>query len=105
MTDTLKITKTEIERLAKLARLDIPKEDAEIYAQQLDRIVDYVSLLNEVELKDVDPLYHVLDQNISGREDIIGKSLITSELLKNAPDTKDNLFKVPPVIVGKKQSK
>ena len=105
MTDKSNITKTEIEHLAKLARLNIPNEEAEKYAQQLDKIVDYVSKLNEVDLKDIDPLYHVLDQDISGREDIIAKSLNISKLLKNAPNSKNNLFKVPPVIVGKKQSK
>ena len=105
MTDKSNITKTEIERLAQLARLNIPNEEAEKYAQQLDKIVDYVSKLNEVDLKDIDPLYHVLDQIISGREDIIAKSLNISELSKNASDSKNNLFKVPPVIVGKRQSK
>ena len=52
-----------------------------------------------------EPLYHVLDQTISGRKDKIKKGLEFSELLENAPDYKDKLFKVPPVIIGKKQSK
>ena len=105
MTDKFNITKIEIKRLTYLARLSISDNEAEKYAKQLDEIVNYVSKLDKVDLSEIEPLYHVLDQTISGRKDKIKKGLEFSKLLENAPDYKGKLFKVPPVIIGKKQSK
>jgi len=100
-----KITKKEILRLAKLSRLKIKNKDIEKYTNQLNDIINYVSKLNEVELDDVEPLYNVLDKNISGRKDEIQNSVNTEELLKNAPNRFGDFFKVPSVLNGKKESK
>jgi len=105
MTENSKITIEEVKRLANLSRLDVSDEEAEKYTKQLDDIVKYVSKLDEVDLSHVEPLYHVLDQTISGRNDIVKESFEIKKLLKNAPETKGDFFKVPPVIKGKKKSK
>ena len=105
MSENNKITKLEVERLVKLARIEIPKDKTEKYVEQLNKIVDFVSQLDELDLDDVEPLYHVLEQQNSGREDVVQKSLNHKDLLENAPDTKDLLFRVPPVIIGKKKSR
>ena len=105
MSEKNKITKLEVERLAKLARLEIPEGETEKYVEQLNKIVDFVSQLEEIDLTEVEPLYHVLDQKNSGREDVVKDSLNHNDLLENAPDSKDLLFRVPPVIIGKKKTK
>jgi len=105
MSENNKITKLEVERLAKLARIEIPKGETEKYAEQLNKIIEFVSQLDELDLTEVEPLYHVLEQQNPGREDVVKESLSHTDLLENAPDSKDLLFKVPPVIKGKKKSK
>ena len=105
MTENSKITKEEVLRLANLSRIKIDGSDLEMYASQLNEIVKYVSKLDEVELDDVEPLFHVLDKTISGRNDEVQPSFEIEELLKNAPDKFGDFFKVPPVIKGKKKSK
>tara|TARA_Y100000588_G_C13913577_1_gene778247 strand:- start:438 stop:755 length:318 start_codon:yes stop_codon:yes gene_type:complete len=105
MTDKSKITKDEVLRLANLSRINVNEDEAGKYAEQLGKIVSYVSQLNEVDLNDIEPLYHVLDKLISGRKDEIKSSFDVKKLLQNAPSTKDDFFKVPPVIKGKKRSK
>jgi len=105
MTENSKITKEEVLRLANLSRIKIDDSELEMYANQLNEIVKYVSKLDEVELDDVKPLFHILDKTISGRNDEIQPSFEIEELLKNAPDKFGDFFKVPPVIKGKKKSK
>ena len=74
MTNKSKITKNEIRRLANLSRLEISEDEVGKYAEQLNEIVKYVSKLDEVDLSNVEPLYHVLDQTITGREDEVKPS-------------------------------
>lgn len=105
MNNKSKITNNEIKRLANLSRLEITEDEIGKYAVQLNEIVKYVSKLDEIDLNNVEPLYHVLDQTITGREDTVKPSLDVNELLTNAPQTKGEFFKVPPVIKGKKKSK
>ena len=105
MKKKIKITNIEIKHLSKLAMLEISNNESRKYAEQLDKIIDYVSKLDEVDLNDIEPLYYVLEQDITGRIDDIEDTLNIENVLKNAPDSKADLFKVPPVINGKNKIK
>lgn len=48
------ITVEEILKIANLAHIQITNEEAERYAQQIGEILDYVSLLDEVDVKDAE---------------------------------------------------
>tara|TARA_B100000941_G_scaffold288193_2_gene264645 strand:+ start:1383 stop:1697 length:315 start_codon:yes stop_codon:yes gene_type:complete len=99
------ITKNDLIKLTKLARIDIENDSISDYLNQLNEIVNYMSILDNVDLTKVKPLYHVLDKTISGRVDTAHKSTDINILLENTSEKTDSFFKVPKVINRRKKSK
>jgi aspartyl-tRNA(Asn)/glutamyl-tRNA(Gln) amidotransferase subunit C len=93
-----RITKDQVKHVANLARLEFTEKEIESYAYQLDEIIAFAELLNEVETDNVEPTSHVLDVRNVLREDEMKSSLSNDDALKNAPDQKDGQFKVPSVL-------
>ena len=94
----MKITKKEVEHVAKLARLALKDEEAEQLTRQLSDILTYVEKLNELDTKDVEPTSHVLPVRNVLREDEVSGSIDRGKALVNAPDRTEEFFRVPKVI-------
>jgi len=92
------IKKEDVEYLSKLARISLKEEEKIKFEKELEKILEYVSKLNEVNTENVTPSYHVLPIKNVFREDIPDKSTSKEEILKNAPDRDENFFKVPRII-------
>ena len=88
----------DVEYTAKLARIDLSAEEKELFAQQLDRILEYINKLNEVDTSGVEPTTHVLPLKNVYREDKVQDSLPIDKALQNAPEKEGAFFKVPQVI-------
>ena len=88
----------EVEHIAQLARLTLTREEKERYRKQLSAILDYVAQLQELDTSQIPPTSSVLPTRSRLREDVIKPSLDREEVLRNAPQTKDNQFRVPPVL-------
>lgn len=93
-----RITKEEVMHVAHLSRLAITEEEAENYAVQLDKMIAYAEQLNELDTTNVEPTSHVIDMKNVMREDIPVKGLPREEMLKNVPDHKDGLIRVPSIL-------
>ena len=93
----MSLTKEEVEHIAKLARLELTEEQKETYRGQLSDILDYIAKLNELDTKDVPPTSGGGLPQMSLRADEIHPSLSTEALLKNASQSEDDQFKIPPV--------
>ena len=94
------VTKKEVEQIAELARLQLDESELEDYTIQLNKILEYVEKLNELDTEKVKPLSHPIEGEIVFREDIVKPSVDREEALKNAPSKDDEYFKVPKVISG-----
>lgn len=94
------ITKEEVEKIAKLAKLEFTEEEKQRFTQQLAEIVSYVEKLRELNTQDVKPTSHVIELKNVLREDKVGKSLSQEEALANAPAKRKSHFSVPKVIEG-----
>jgi aspartyl-tRNA(Asn)/glutamyl-tRNA(Gln) amidotransferase subunit C len=96
----MKITKKEVDYVARLARLELGEEEKEKYAAQLESILEYIDQLNKVDTKDVPPTSHVLPlSNVWRRDEHRPATPETREmLLGNAPEREDDFFKVKKVI-------
>ncbi|MBO8171726.1 MAG: Asp-tRNA(Asn)/Glu-tRNA(Gln) amidotransferase subunit GatC [Bacillaceae bacterium] len=92
------ISRKEVEHVAELARLNLTEEEAELYTKQLDAILEFAQKLNELDTENVKPTSHAFDVKNVLREDEVRKSVEREEALRNAPDTEDGQFKVPPVM-------
>jgi len=99
MTENLKkITLSDVEKVARLARLGLSSDEKEKLGDQLNDILVYMDKLDELDTTDIEPLAHILSLKNVLREDRVCEGLTQSEAMKNAPEEKDGLFKVPPVI-------
>ena len=98
------LTLEEVEHIAELARLRLTPEEKERYREQLSAILDHVAQLQKVDTSGIPPTSSVLPpQGLlrpqgSLRPDQPAPGLTLEELLKNAPDTQANQFRVPPVL-------
>lgn len=94
-----KLTKETIKNLVKLSRIDCSEEEQDKLLHDLEKIVAYMELLNDVDTKDIPPCNHVLEgmANVT-REDIIGETMPRDVFLANAPSQVGGMVRVPPVI-------
>ena len=94
----MSITLNEIDKLAKLAKLEFSTEEKEKLAGQFQQIFSYVEKLDDLNVDGVVPTCHVLDLKNVFREDEVKASLPRDQALKNAPVNRDGFFSVPKVI-------
>jgi len=94
----MKLSKEEVEHVAKLARLAVSEEEKEAISRQLSEILTYIGKLNELDTSKVQPTSHVLDLSNVLRDDAIWESLPTIDVLANAPDRVYDFFRVPKII-------
>ena len=94
----MRLTLTEVEHIANLARLDLTPEEKEQYRQQLSAILAHVARLQELDTKGIPPTSSVLPAASRLRADEPGQSLPVEQVMANAPDQKKNQFRVPPVL-------
>jgi aspartyl-tRNA(Asn)/glutamyl-tRNA(Gln) amidotransferase subunit C len=94
----VKITKEEVEYVAHLARLEFKEAEKEKFTSQLNDILLYMEMLNQVDTTGVAPMTHAIAQKNAFREDRVGESLTNEAALANAPDARGDFFRVPKVI-------
>jgi aspartyl-tRNA(Asn)/glutamyl-tRNA(Gln) amidotransferase subunit C len=94
----MKISKQEVEHVAKLARLELSEQEKEKLTDQLSNILTYVEKLNELDTAGVEPTAHVLDIDNVMREDVAGESLTQEKALANAPEKSAGHYRVPKII-------
>ena len=86
-----------VKEIASLARLDLSQEETAMFVSQFNDILDYVSILNEVDTENVPPAYLFSANKSVIREDEIEPSVPTDEFISNAPQAKDNYVVIPRV--------
>jgi aspartyl-tRNA(Asn)/glutamyl-tRNA(Gln) amidotransferase subunit C len=94
----MKISKQDVEHVARLARLEITETEKEAFSQQLSNILTYVEKLNALKTEGVEPTATVLGQTNVFREDKPRPSLPVEKALANAPEQAGGFFVVPKII-------
>lgn len=90
--------KIDISHIAKLANLYISEHEKEKFGKQLSDTIDYIDILSEIDIKDVEPTSQVTDLENITREDTTCPSLPQEEVLKNAKSTHNGFFKVKAIL-------
>ncbi len=93
-----KITREEVKRIARLARLRFDENELEKFAEEFDRIIAYVEKLGEVDCEGVEPMTRAQTDIRPPRHDEVGEMLDPAEALKNAPEKTEGFFRVPKVM-------
>lgn len=92
------LTIEDIQKIAHLGRLSLSEEEAQKQLEELSMIMEMMDLLKEIDTTGVEPLNHVLELNNVLRRDEIKESMPVEDVLKNAPDEHDNMFRVPKIV-------
>ncbi len=93
------LSKETIERLSKLALLELSEEEKEKLSKQLGDILDYFAKLDDIDTDNVDPTTHPIEglSNVF-REDEPWESLSNEEATKNSKYRQDGYFKAPRIL-------
>ncbi len=87
-----------IEHLINLSMLTIDRSEYERFRSQIQRILDYIGMLDEVNTEGVTPMFGGIDAPPSIRLDITHDCLARTLAIQNAPSEKEGLFEIPKVI-------
>ena len=98
MTDKESFSKDTIEKVAKLALLELNEDDKEKFSKQLGNILSYFEKLNDLDTSDIEPTTHAIDLKNMYREDVPKNSLSNEDALKNAEHKKNGYFKAPRIL-------
>ena len=93
-----KITNDDVAHLATLSQIALSDEETAAMAADLENIIKYIEQLGELDTKGVEPTYQVTDLQNVWRDDEITLQVSRGELLRMAPDQKNNQVKVPKVL-------
>ena len=92
------LSKKEVEHIARLAHIELSKEEKDLFMEQFDDILDYFKKIDKVNTEEVQPTYHVLDLMNVYREDKASPSLSIEEAVKNAPKKEKKFLKAPRIV-------
>ncbi|MBN1915599.1 Asp-tRNA(Asn)/Glu-tRNA(Gln) amidotransferase subunit GatC [Candidatus Dojkabacteria bacterium] len=87
-----KLTQEDIKHTAFLAHIKLSKNDIEKYEKELNSILSYVDILNEIDTSDVKETSQVTDISNRKRKDIDSSSLPQSEALSNTKNKARGYF-------------
>ena len=96
----MKIDKQDVEKVALLSRLEFSESELETFTGQLNAMLDYAEMMENLDVADVKPTAHVLPLQNVLRKDEVRPSLDHDLALSNAPEAEDGYFKVPKIVEG-----
>ncbi|WP_236794321.1 Asp-tRNA(Asn)/Glu-tRNA(Gln) amidotransferase subunit GatC [Amycolatopsis sp. GM8] len=92
------ISRAEVAHLAKLAHLAVTDEELDVFAGQLDQILDSVAKVGEVAGEDIPPTSHAVPLTNVFREDVTQPGLTQQQALSGAPAAEEGRFRVPRIL-------
>jgi len=92
------LTKEEVLKIAKLSKLSFEEKEIEKFQIELNDILGYIDMLNEVDTSKVEPLVYINDVVNNFREKEEKTSLEITKVLLNAPESAENAIVVPKVV-------
>jgi len=92
------LERSDVARLAALARIDMTDADLDRLSGQLSAIVDAVATLADVAGEDVPATSHPIPMANVSRDDVVEPSLTPADALAAAPEAQDGRFRVPQIL-------
>jgi aspartyl-tRNA(Asn)/glutamyl-tRNA(Gln) amidotransferase subunit C len=94
----MKIDNQTVEKIAHLARLEVSDTEKIELAADMERILDFMAKLNEVDTSGIEPLIYMTDVVNATRPDVVVQQITHEEALENAPEHDADYFRVAKVI-------
>ncbi|WP_172373243.1 Asp-tRNA(Asn)/Glu-tRNA(Gln) amidotransferase subunit GatC [Sporosarcina jiandibaonis] len=93
-----KVTKEELLAVADRAMLALTDEEADLFTEDLATFIGYADKLNELDLENVVPMTHALQQINVMREDVERDVLDRDEMLRSVKEHQNGEIKVPTIL-------
>ena len=88
----------DVAYVARLARLTVTEDEAQIFQKQLDDVLEYAEKLRQVDVTSVDAAAHALPVFNVFRDDSPRDWFTAEQALSNAPRQANGLFVVSKVV-------
>lgn len=92
------LTKEEVLKIAKLSKLEFKEEEIEKFQVELNDILKYIDILDEVDTQNIEALTYVNHDVNNFREKEKLDSISLEKALLNAPESAENAIVVPKVV-------
>ncbi len=95
---SIKLSKEEILKIANLSRLDLTDKEIDNFRDSISEIINYISIINEVDIAGIDNFFQVNDSSNILREDSENKATDFELDPSNFIDTDESYIKVKKVL-------
>ena len=92
------ISRDEVAHLARLSRLAVTDDELDMFAGQLDVILQAVARVSEVAAADIPPTSHSVPLTNVFRDDVVVPGLTAEQALSGAPASEQQRFSVPRIL-------
>lgn len=88
-----------IKHLADLSDFSLSEKETKSLTSDLENIIKYISQLDELDTKDIEPTYQVFEmENVWRDDEIVPQEASREDLLALTKEAKENQIKVPRVL-------
>lgn len=95
----MKVNREILQQTARLSRLDFEAIDEKKMLKDLNQILDWVAILEEIDTENTVPLIHLSEEvNVFRKDEVNGMFVNQVKTLQNAPVANESYFKVPKVL-------
>lgn len=94
----MQITPNLIKYLESLARITLSEDEEKKVGNELQDILTYIDMLNELDTDGVEAMSHCFPITNVMREDVVAESMTSDEIVANAPESHDGCFVVPKTV-------
>ena len=90
-----KIDDDTLEHIGILSKLELKDDEKEKARSDMEKMLGYVDMLNELDTEGAEPLVQAIDMQNIFREDVVTNGDDREDMLRNAPAVKDGQYMVP----------
>ena len=94
----MSIDQDTVRRIARLARIRVEESDLPQLEGELNSILRWIEMLNEVDTTDVEPMTSVVKMSMKMRDDVVTEGGDAEAVTGNAPRVEDDFYVVPKVV-------
>jgi len=87
-----------IDKLARLALLNLKEDEKRKLQEDIERILEHINQLKEVDVEGIPPTYHPEEMTIPLREDEPVDSGVADSIIQQAPEIEDRFIIVERVV-------
>ena len=94
----MSVDQTTVRRIAHLARIKVTEEEVPALEGELNAILKWIEMLDEVDIGNIAPLTSVVETDMKKRPDVVNDGGYPDDVTLNAPQSEDHFFMVPKVV-------